>query len=423
MCTNLMISVPSNPNQNPPDPTRTFVSARALEMPGVIAQSVYVMPSGQSWPLQAVKPPPEVQGWTTLQWTNTYGFVGIAPSGGSWQSLPTFNDGINTEGLSVGALWLAPGTEYAPIGKANNQVCFLDFPAWILGNFASVKDFQAAFENITVVGPPPPPMASAKEAHFYVPLHYIVTDSTGQSCVIEFIKGKPNLYLSTNAVLTNWPTYDWQLENVKNYFNLTLFGNGTSTSGAGNPVGGGLMGLPGDSLSASRFVKASILSQGIAQLPPDGAGWLPAPGVFAATPPLSTPPGYAGSEQTAVVVALQLTQLCMGTPYGMMLQKVENAPDKTGAPQTTPASFSNTYGDYTMWTCVRDHTHRKYYFMNAFSGILTLVDLNSLNFTTTPPYPNAATLPVVPQPNAPWCVDATSQFTSATSGQPSPRAS
>ena len=152
MCTSLMISVPSNPNQSPPDPTQTFVSGRALEMPGVIAQSVYVVPSQQSWPLKpavVTKASQEVDGWTTLKWTNPYGFVGIAPSGSQWDSVPTFNDGINSEGLSVGGLWLAPGTTYPPIPSPSqpNQVSFLDFPAWILGNFASVKDRKSTRLN------------------------------------------------------------------------------------------------------------------------------------------------------------------------------------------------------------------------------------------------------------------------------------
>jgi choloylglycine hydrolase len=407
MCTNLMISVPSNPGQRAPDAARMFVSARAMEMPGVIEQSVYVMPSKQHWPLHPVTPIAAVKEWTTLHWTNPYGFVGIAPSGSNWSSLPTFNDGINSEGLSVGALWLAPGTEYGHIGTQRNQVSFLDFPAWILGNFALVEDFLSAFQNITVVGPLP-------GEHFYVPLHYIVTDRTGRSAVIEFIGGKPNVYACTNGVMTNWPTYDWQLTNVKNYFNLTLVGSGTSASGAGNPVGGGLVGLPGDSLSASRFVRATILSQGISQLPADGWGWLPAPGVFRTAPPQKNPPGFAGPEQTAVMVALQLTQICMGTPYGMLLETVENSPSTTGIPATTPPSYTTTYGDYTMWTCVRDHTHRKYYFMSAFSGILTMIDLSSLNFATTPAYPSAASIAVLPQGSAPWHVDATKMLTPAT---------
>lgn len=408
MCTNLMISVPSNPGQNPPDTAQTYVSARAMEMPGVIAQSVYVMPSGQSWPLQAVNPVEEVQGWTTLQWTNTYGFVAIAASGNAWQSLPSFIDGMNSEGLSVGALWLAPGTEYPPIGTQKNQVSYLDFPAWILGKFALVSDLQNALSTITVVGPPPP--TNTQKSPLYIPLHYIVTDSTGQSAVIEFIGGEIQVYNCTNGVMTNWPTYDWQVTNVQNYYNLTLFGNGTSVTGAGNPVGGGLVGLPGDPLSSSRFVKATILSEGFSKLPANGTGWLPAPGVFTTTPPQKNPPGFADSEQTAVVVALQLVQLCMGTPYGMLLKEVENSLKATGIPATNPPTYTPTYDDYTMWTTVRDHTNRKYYFIPALSGVLSMIDLSSLNFTTTPPYPKNQSIAVMPQGNAPWYVDATSQL-------------
>ena len=400
MCTNLMVSVPSNPGQIPMDMTRTYVSARAMEMPGVIAQSVYVVPSNQTWPLPAVAPPNEVQGWTTLQWTSRYGFVGIAPSGGGWDSLPTFNDGINSEGLSVGALWLAPGTTYAPVGTQKNQVSFLDFPSWILSNFASVKGFLDALPTITVVGPP-------VDDKLYVPLHYIVTDSTGQSAVIEFIDGKPRPYNCCNGVMTNWPTYDWQITNVKDYFNLTLFGGGTSKTGEGNPIGGGLIGLPGDALSASRFVKATILSQGLGQLPGDGTGWLPAPGIFPTTPASKNPPGFADSEQTAVMVALQLVQICMGTPYGMLLENLENSPKNTGRPATMPPTYTPTYGDYTMWTSVRDHTNRKYYFMSAFSGILTMIDLTPRLFADAPLYPNSRSIAVLPQGRAPWRVDAT----------------
>jgi penicillin V acylase-like amidase (Ntn superfamily) len=415
MCTNLMISVPTNPGQITPELAKTYVSARALEMPGVLEQSVYVVPSNQTWPLTVPLAPAVLQGLTTVPWPGGYGFVGIAPSGLAWQEAPSFNDGINSQGLSVGALWLAPGTEYAkPAANTKNQVSFLDFPAWILSSFALVEELVRAMASIVVVGPPPP--TDTNPSQYYVPLHYVITDSTGQSVVIEFIKGLAVIHKSPNAVLTNWPTHDWQMTNVKDYFNLTPFSDATSTTGAGNPVGGGLLGLPGDALSASRFVKASILCQGINKyLPADGTGWLPAPGVLPSTPPSKNPPGFADSQQTAVTVALQLVQICMGTPYGMLLKRVTNSLAHTNITATTPPSFTATYGDYTMWSCVRDHTNLKYYFMSAFSGILTLIDLNGLNFTTTPSYPANATLAVLPQPGASWCLDVTSGLISSAS--------
>lgn len=421
MCTNLLISVPSNPG--PANPTPMYVSARALELPGALPQSVYVMASGQPWPLPVPPPPPPPPGqappkvpvWTTLSWANTHGFVGIAGSG-SWETLPTFNDGINTAGLSIGGLWFAPGTEFPPpsteVPPPANQLSFLDFPAWVLGSFATVEDFLTAFQEITVVGPPPP--TAEQPSPLYIPLHYIVTDNTGQSVVVEFIGGRAVHYRSDKGVLTNWPSYDWHTTNVQNYYNLTPYGSTTSRTGKGLPGGGGFLGLPGDPLSASRFVKAWVLTEGIQMLPADGAGWLPAPGAFATTPPPKNA-GYAGPEQTAVTTALQLVQLCMGTPYGMLLGETENSPGTTGTPATTPPTYTPSYGDYTMWTTVRDHTNGKYYFNSAFSGLLTKIDLTEIDFATTPPYPSSPSLAVMPQPGAPWCVDATSKLTPAIS--------
>jgi choloylglycine hydrolase len=361
-----------------------------MELPGVSDSNVYVMPKGQSFPIGDV---PFVLNPTT--WTSTIDFVGIAPSGSAWQRTPSFNDGLNTAGLSVAALWLEPGTEYPGAGR--NQVAFLELPAWILGQFSTVDDVKQALLDtdtptaITVVGP----TSSGPWQEYFVPLHYVVTDATGQSIVIEFVKGVVHVHDSPNAVLANAPTYDWQRTNVDNYANLSLIGGATSTTGNGPPLGSSMLGLPGDSLSASRFIKAWYLSQGFGQLPADGTNWLPAPGGSGANPP-----GFADPEQTAVVVAMQLVQICMGTPYGMLLQP--------GGHHEPP-----TIGDYTMWTSVRDHTNRNYYFVSAFSGILTKVDLDEIDFDAAPAYPDSTSLPVIPQPGAAWYVDSTSAMQTA----------
>jgi choloylglycine hydrolase len=373
-------------------------------------QSVYVMASGQTWPLTATASPSGTAGPNHLSWTNTYGFVGMGvPT--SWATLPTFNDGLNTAGLSVGGLWMAPGTEYPPIQGAANEVSFYDFPSWILGNFATVEEFCAGFGEIAVVGPPAL-LEGGDPDPSYLPLHYVVTDSTGRSAVVEFIGGKGILYPNATGVLTNWPTYDWHSTNVENYFNLTPYGSATTLLETGNPGGGGLLGLPGDPLSTSRFVKASILTKGVNSLPKDGFGWLPAPGLFPTDPAPKHPlPPYAGPEQTAVTMALQLVQLCMGTPYAMLVVDVENGPATTGTPASDPPTYTCGYGDYTMWSTVRDHTNVKYYFSSVFSGLLTHIDLNQIDFTTAAPYPNSPSVSVLPQQDPAWYVDATADLT------------
>ena len=69
---------------------------------------------------------------------------------------------------------------------------FLDFPAWILGDFARVEEFRLALKTITVVGPSP-------DHKHDVPLHSRVTERTGHSVVIEFIGGKTNVDTSSSA--------------------------------------------------------------------------------------------------------------------------------------------------------------------------------------------------------------------------------
>lgn len=416
MCTNLMLTFPNvqplpgeGQLQPPSDIPKLFVSARCLEMPGVIEQSVYVVAVGENFPL--VPAPFPVS--NPLAWTNTQGFVGIAPSGSmskpgvyspemAWDTLPTFNDGINSAGLSIGALWLALGTTYPASGTTSYpEVSFLDFPAWVLGNCTTAAAVQAALlgipnqaaPQITVVGPP-------SSNPYYVPLHYVITDNAGASIIVEFVGGQTNVYSSPNGVLTNAPTYDWHLTDVNIYEHLTSVNDPTSPSGEGPPGGCGLMGLPGDPTSASRFIKAWYDAQGYSKLPTDGRGWLPAPGGFT---PQGAPAGFAYAEQTAVTAALQLVQLCMGTPYGMLVERVK---------PELPAPL--TYSDFTMWTSVRDHTNANYYFMSAFSGILTKIDLSSIDFTTAPQYPANLTIAVLPQAGAPRCVDVTDKLQPAT---------
>jgi choloylglycine hydrolase len=402
-----MLTVPTTVGQAEP---KTYVSSRCMEMPGIIEQALYVVPKGQPFPLPTASPPPFTAP-NPMAWESQYNFVGIASSD-TWATLPNFNDGLNDQGLSVGALWLQPGTQY-PTGGTSSVSSF-DLPAWILGMCANVQDVIVALQGadgidplFTVAGPPPLIENASDEwvaNPLFVPLHYVVSDATGASVIIEFVDGETNVYGSPNGVMTNAPTYDWQITNVNDYYNLSLIGPATSTTGT-EVVGGQLLGLPGDSLPSSRFVRAWYLSQGINQmLAPDGTDWLPAPAPLPGSNP-QLPAGFSGPEQTAVVVAMQLVQICMGTPYGMLLQ--------AGTPPT--------YGDYTMWTSVRDHTNRNYYFVGAFSAILSCVDLEAIDFASMPGYGDgtpgstcSAIQILPPQASiAPWSVDVTEQLAAA----------
>ena len=125
----------------------------------------------------------------------------------------------------------------------------------MLGNFATVDEVKAAVGDVVVWGEMVPQLGS------FAPLHYSVHDAGGKSIVIEYVDGKLHVYDNAVGVLTNSPTYEWHIQNLRNYVNLTAenakpvkIGNVTY---AGTGQGSGLHGLPGDPTPPSRFVMAA----------------------------------------------------------------------------------------------------------------------------------------------------------------------
>lgn len=376
MCTNFLLAVPAVPASSN---SVQYLSARCMELTGTLASNLYRVPAQQQFPLFPNR---------SHSWTGTYGFVGIADP----QAMPEFAcfmDGINEVGLSCASLWL-PGTQYATAHKGMHDALeFSDLGAWAMSQFSSVADLLQALPNIEIVGP-------ASTAKTYLPLHFIITDSSGASVVIEFIGGATNVYppdydngATGDGVLTNAPPYDWQRTNLANYAHLKVEGTGTSTSAdAGPPVGSGLLGLPGDIMSASRFVKAATFRKGYHLLPSDGAGWLP-------TAPKA---GAADSSQTIVNVAMQMVQMIQATPYGSALIEAK------------PPSIHPTLGDWTMWQVVRDHSNFAYYFSSAFNSSLQMVDLTTVDFGGGSVKPEAfKSIRIMPGSSS-WYTDVSSGF-------------
>jgi len=96
------------------------------------------------------------------------------------------------------------------------------------------------------------------------PVHFAVHDAEGGNIVIEFIAGEITVYDNPVGVLTNSPSFDWHIENLRNYVNLKTENAAPLTIGgivvkpAGQ--GSGLSGIPGDWTPPSRFVRAAMLA-------------------------------------------------------------------------------------------------------------------------------------------------------------------
>lgn len=171
---------------------------------------------------------------------------------------PMFADGMNEKGLGCAGLNF-PGYAYyekeAVEGKTN--LATHDIILWILGNFETTKDVKKAFENVEIVG------KTINESTGLATLHWIVTDKTGESIVIEKTKEKLKVYDNTVGILTNSPTFDWHLTNITQYMGMSdeQPKNTTWFKEELKPLGQGLgsWGLPGDFSTPSRFVRIAFL--------------------------------------------------------------------------------------------------------------------------------------------------------------------
>lgn len=186
--------------------------------------------------------------------TTKYAVLGM---GTIFDDYPTFADGMN-EGLGCAGLNFPVYVSYSKEdieGKTNIPV--YNFLLWVLANFSSVEEVKEALKNANIVDIP------ISENIPNTTLHWMISDITGKSIVVEQTKEKLNVFDNNIGVLTNSPTFDWHVANLNQYVglrynqvpefklgdqSLTALGQGT-----------GLVGLPGDFTPASRFIRVAFL--------------------------------------------------------------------------------------------------------------------------------------------------------------------
>ncbi len=187
--------------------------------------------------------------------TTKYAVLGM---GTIFDDYPTFADGMNEKGLGCAGLNFPVYVSYSKEdieGKTNIPV--YNFLLWVLANFSSVEEVKEALKNANIVDIP------ISENIPNTTLHWMISDITGKSIVVEQTKEKLNVFDNNIGVLTNSPTFDWHVANLNQYISLrynqvpefklgdqslTALGQGT-----------GLVGLPGDFTPASRFVRVAFL--------------------------------------------------------------------------------------------------------------------------------------------------------------------
>lgn len=302
----------------------SFVHGRTLEFGVQIDTNIIVVPRRYSF----TGTTPEGKG---LTYQSKYAAVGAI----AFDRL-SIMDGMNEKGLAVGAFYFQGFAEYPTIDSSNSSKALspVEFSNWIVTQFATVDEVRNALNSVVIA-----PTVVAEWGAQPVPLHYIVYDKSGKSLVIEPLKGQLVSYDNPIGVLTNSPTFDWHLTNLRNFVNLTPFNtnpitiNGYKLTPLGQ--GSGMVGLPGDFTPPSRFVRAAIFT-------------------VTATP--------SKNANEAIFQTFHILNQ-FDIPVGTTKEKVDGV----------------IHSDYTQVTCARDPQSLKYYFKTYDNQSINFVDLTAFD--------------------------------------------
>ncbi|MGL5634335.1 MAG: choloylglycine hydrolase [Sarcina sp.] len=173
---------------------------------------------------------------------------------------PMLADGMNEKGLAIAGLNFPIYSYYESETKSGmTNIGVYDFMLWVLANFDSLESVKKELDNVNIMSIPFSPTTPVPT------LHWMITDKTGKSIVVEKSKEGLKVFDNNIGVLTNSPTFDWHTTNLKQY--ISLDANQPEKTNWSleelNPLGQGLglIGLPGDFTPASRFIRVAYLRQ------------------------------------------------------------------------------------------------------------------------------------------------------------------
>ena len=166
-------------------------------------------------------------------------------------------DGMNEKGLGVAALYF-PDYAYFQKKKTPNKLSItsVEVVNYLLSNCQNVNEIISLTPILEIIGVPDP------ITNQITPLHWIATDKTGKSIVIECTKTGLSILPNPIGVLTNSPDFNWHYTNLRNY--MLINPESPEIKKWGNlPLkalskGTGSYGLPGDFTSTSRFVRITF---------------------------------------------------------------------------------------------------------------------------------------------------------------------
>ncbi len=174
------------------------------------------------------------------------------------EDYPLYYDATNEKGLSVAGLNFPDNADYKPYCESKDNITPFELIPWILGQCETVDDAKTLLAHINIFN------QNYSENLPLSPLHWIISDKE-RSITLESVKSGIKVYDNPVGALTNNPTFDYHLFNLNNYMSLNntepknTFAERNDLELKTYSRGMGAIGLPGDTSSMSRFVRATFV--------------------------------------------------------------------------------------------------------------------------------------------------------------------
>jgi choloylglycine hydrolase len=304
----------------------SIISARSMEYPISLNTHVTVVSRRKEFISQA---PYNQSGF---HFKTKYGFISMQPVGYGLDNIVI--DGMNEKGLSFGLLSLKSKYPEIPKNESEKALTILLSGAWILGCCNSVPDVFNKIDKVKIWSPVLEVIPGKKEE---IQMHIVLHDKYGNNGVIEFVNGKTNKYFNIMGVLTNDPELPWHLSYMSSFNQLSNKSPSNSIINDyiinSTSIDNGMMGLPGDWSSISRFVKIAIMLR------------------YVDTPK---------NANDSLNLALHMLNT-VDRPIGTSL-------------------LENNLRETTRWIIIRDHTNKLIYWRAYTDLAIRMINLKYLNF-------------------------------------------
>lgn len=264
-----------------------------------------------------------------MKYKGVYGYVGIYT-----EYEPFVVEGVNEAGLSAGLFFFPQYGEYAVYNPDHNDktICDMQFVSWVLSQFSTIDQLKEGLSKVDLV----------TLDHKIGAVHWRITEPGGRMVVLEVVGGVPHFYENKLGVITNAPGFQWHMTNLNNYVNLYAGSAPNNEIKPGivlQPLGhgSGMLGLPGDFTSPSRFVRATFFQ--------------------------TTAPDWATGFDTVVQAFHILNNFDI--PIGSQHAKAD-------IPKGLPSA--------TQFTSATDLMSMKFYYRTAWNSNIRCIDLMSIDF-------------------------------------------